>query len=216
MFVAAPKGPFAFGPNVAARIAVRHLREGKYGQCTLRKACINILEFAVGIRSPSELASRSAYQLQVFHLMIIFDLCCSHAHRFEGWFASPADFDAQAASGLVTCPVCGDPAVRRVPSVVHLASSLPPPTVAPAAGKSDAVAVQPVQPAAVLRQLVNALLATSDDVGRRFAEEARRMHYHEAPARSIRGQASQEEFEALQEEGIEVLRVPVIGKEDLS
>lgn len=148
--------------------------------------------------------------------MIIFDLCCSHSHRFEGWFASPAEFDKQAANGLVACPVCSDPAVRRVPSAVHLASSLPPPTVAPAAGKSNAGAMLPAQPAAVLRQLVNALLATSDDVGRRFAEEARRMHYHETPARSIRGQASQDEFEALQEEGIEVLRLPVIGKEELS
>lgn len=147
--------------------------------------------------------------------MIIFDLSCSHSHRFEGWFASPADFDEQASKGLVSCPVCGDPQVRRVPSAVHLGSSALPPA-APPSPQNTVVAGSAAQPAAVLRQLVNALLATSEDVGKRFAEEARRMHYEEAPARSIRGQASQREVEALQDEGIDVLRLPVIGKEDLS
>jgi hypothetical protein len=66
------------------------------------------------------------------------------------------------------------------------------------------------------RQLVAALVANSEDVGKEFAREARRIHYIEAPERSIRGQASNEEFEALRDEGIEVLRIAVINKEDLN
>jgi hypothetical protein len=86
----------------------------------------------------------------------------------------------------------------------------------PAKNPGETVATVPPQAAAVLRQLLGALMATAEDVGSRFAEEARRMHYEEAPARSIRGQTSPEEFVALQDEGIDVLRVPVVSKDDLN
>jgi hypothetical protein len=145
--------------------------------------------------------------------MIIFDLSCQHGHRFEDWFQSSEAFEAQCKKGLVSCPVCGSTGIRRVPSAIHLA-------------RTSGEAAQPPANVAVLnprgelldayRKLVAALMTNSEDVGKEFAREARRIHYLEAPERSIRGQASNEEFEALRDEGIDVLRLAVINKEDLN
>jgi hypothetical protein len=144
--------------------------------------------------------------------MIIFDLVCNNNHRFEGWFQSAEAFDAQLAARLVSCPSCGSGEIRRVPSAVHLsrtpeAEAAPPPAalVDPRGEWLNAC-----------RKLVGTILANSEDVGAEFAAEARRIHYLEAPARSIRGQASEKEFGSLHEEGIEVFRLPVIKNEDLN
>lgn len=142
--------------------------------------------------------------------MIIFDLCCANAHRFEGWFASRAEFERQRDAGLISCPSCSSTEIRLLPSAVHLA-------VGPRDdGPHEPVraVLPPQQPLVVFRQLVNALIATSEDVGTRFAEEARRIHYEEAPARSIRGQATAEERDALREEGVEVLQIPALPTAD--
>ena len=144
--------------------------------------------------------------------MIIFDLSCNNGHRFEGWFQSSEAFDEQLAGGLVACPFCGSGEIRRVPSAVHLAKAseqAPPP--------ANAVVVTPQgELLNAYRKLVSAIIANSEDVGTEFANEARKIHYLEAPERSIRGQASEKEFDALREEGIEVLRLPVLKKEDLN
>jgi hypothetical protein len=144
--------------------------------------------------------------------MIIFDLACNNGHRFEGWFQSPDAFDAQRGGGLVSCPDCGSTEIRRVPSPIHLSGTFeaaPPPAAAamvdPRGGRLDAY-----------RRLVAAIMTQSEDVGAEFASEARKIHYFEAPARSIRGQASGKEFESLREEGIEVFRLPAIKNEDLN
>lgn len=145
--------------------------------------------------------------------MIIFDLTCSNNHTFEGWFSSPGSFEQQLQSGLVACPFCGSAEIRRVPSAIHLTSSS-------AENKEKTGSTVAVNPQGELlgayRKLVSAILATSEDVGSQFAEEARRIHYLESPARSIRGQATEQEFDSLREEGIEVLRVPTVNKEDLN
>lgn len=143
--------------------------------------------------------------------MIIFDLACAKAHRFEGWFASRSEFDRQRGSALISCPTCNSTDVRLVPSAVHLASAV---RQAPKAADLPQPPMQ--QPLAVLRQLVDALVSTAEDVGPRFAAEARRIHYEEAPARSIRGQSTPEERDALRDEGIEFMQLPVFAKEDLS
>ncbi|GHU28128.1 hypothetical protein AGMMS50256_09540 [Betaproteobacteria bacterium] len=150
--------------------------------------------------------------------MIIFDLTCQHGHRFEGWFQSADAFDAQLARKLVSCPNCGSGEIRRVPSAVHLARAPEPaPPPSPSPSPANAAVVNPQSELLnAYRKLVTAAIANSEDVGTEFANEARKIHYLEAPERSIRGQASDKEFEALRDEGIEVLRLAVLNKEDLN
>ena len=137
--------------------------------------------------------------------MIIFDLLCAHGHAFEGWFASGAEFDRQKDARLVTCPVCDGSDVERRPSArVQVAkASNAAPTPVPAA-RGDAIAGISPELLAKLREVVR----NTEDVGERFPEEARKIHYDEAPPRSIRGQASREEAEALADEGIEFSPLP--------
>lgn len=143
--------------------------------------------------------------------MIIFDLTCSNGHRFEGWFQSPDSFDLQLKEDLVACPTCGSVEIRRVPSAVHLAKA----TEITASANAAAISPQG-ELLNAYRKLVSAIVANSEDVGTEFANEARKIHYLEAPARSIRGQANEQEFESLRDEGIDVLRLPVVKKEDLN
>ncbi|MCC7218124.1 MAG: DUF1178 family protein [Burkholderiales bacterium] len=140
--------------------------------------------------------------------MIVFDLRCVHGHGFEGWFASSKEFARQKEAGLVRCPVCDVPGVERLPSArvrvkkgAAPAAATPPPT---AAAATDIVAGLPAELIAKLREAVR----NTEDVGERFPEEARRIHYKETPARSIRGKASREDAEALTEEGIEFAQLP--------
>lgn len=157
--------------------------------------------------------------------MIIFDLSCQHEHRFEVWFQSREDFDKQSSRSLIACPDCGSLKVRRVPSALHLGSQPKGAEVAPRAAPATPAAplVTPPTPAidpragalSTYQQLTAMLLANCEDVGDRFAEEARKIHYLESPERSIRGQASNEEYEALREEGVEVLRLPRLNVKDL-
>ena len=144
--------------------------------------------------------------------MIIFELACGRGHTFEGWFASAEDFARQNETSLVRCPVCDDATVAIVPSAkVHVghAADTPPPApdepLAPVANEtSEAVAGIPADLVRKLRDIVKA----TEDVGRRFPDEARKIHYEEAPARAIRGQASHEEAKALREEGIDFAALP--------
>ncbi|MBF6988663.1 MULTISPECIES: DUF1178 family protein [Cupriavidus] len=136
--------------------------------------------------------------------MKVLDLRCAHDHRFEGWFASEEEAQSQIARDLVQCPVCGDHAVTRLPSAPRL--NLSGATAPKAAGKPAQPAATAAAPAALqalYMKAVKQVLAQTEDVGDRFAEEARRMHYDEAPERGIRGSASPEEVQALAEEGIE-------------
>ena len=148
--------------------------------------------------------------------MIIFDLACTQNHRFEGWFHSPADYEGQLEKGLVACPRCGSCAIRRVPSAPHFAR---PGNAAPQkreAAKEGAAAPAKAQVPAVLPDAVQQLLALvvdkCEDVGSDFASEARKIHYLEAPQRAIRGQASKDDYEELCDEGIDVVRLPVVDK----
>lgn len=146
--------------------------------------------------------------------MIIYDLTCNNDHRFEGWFGSPKDFDDQLERGLVECPQCASLHVRRVPSAVAIGGA--PAPVETAAPAKAAASLPTPSPSAMVRQMINVIMAASDDVGTGFAEEARRIHYDQAPARAIRGQTTLEEYEALQEEGIQVMHLPVLKNEDLN
>ena len=141
--------------------------------------------------------------------MIVYDLQCGSGHRFEGWFASPDDFASQKSRGLVSCPTCGVQRIDRVPSVTRFNSGVPQPAQAEQrpnelAGK-DPMAIAQI----LYSRMIDEMLQKSEDVGRAFPEEARKIYYKEVPSRSIRGQASSEEHADLVEEGIPVLRLPI-------
>ncbi|CAM3095008.1 DUF1178 family protein [Cupriavidus taiwanensis] len=133
--------------------------------------------------------------------MKVLDLRCAHDHRFEGWFASEEEAQSQISRDLVQCPVCGDHAVTRLPSAPRL--NLSGATTREGKTRPAQPAAAPVTLQALYMKAVKQVLAQTEDVGDRFAEEARRMHYDEAPERGIRGSASPEEVQALAEEGIE-------------
>ncbi|KVT54634.1 hypothetical protein WK55_19125 [Burkholderia ubonensis] len=133
--------------------------------------------------------------------MKVLDLQCPHGHRFEGWFASADEFEAQLSRKLVECPVCGATEVSRMPS-------------APRLNLSGGTEAKPADPRALQAQVMRALrevLEKTENVGERFAEEARRIHYNEAPVRSIRGVTTPEDAQALVEEGIDVMPLPIPG-----
>jgi hypothetical protein len=129
--------------------------------------------------------------------MKVFQLRCSQTHDFEGWFASSEEFDSQIDRGLVRCPHCDSAEILRIPAAAHLNLALRPPA-ALATGKQ-----------AWLREL-RELVAATEDVGERFAEEARRIHYGEVEERAIRGTSSPTERADLIEEGIEVFTLPAL------
>ncbi|MEM5429131.1 DUF1178 family protein [Cupriavidus oxalaticus] len=142
--------------------------------------------------------------------MKVLDLRCAHDHRFEGWFASEEEAQSQIARDLVQCPVCGDHAVTRLPSAPRLnLSGATAPRAAARPAQQAATAAAPATLQALYMKAVKQVLAQTEDVGDRFAEEARRMHYDEAPERGIRGSASPEEVQALAEEGIETFPLVV-------
>jgi hypothetical protein len=154
--------------------------------------------------------------------IIIYDLECEYSHRFEGWFRSNEDFDDQREQKLLTCPACGTSAIRKVPSRINIGGKVDVRFAQP-----DIEALEPLTSTAeransvevatafvMARQAIQALINHSEDVGDRFAEEARKIHYEEAPVRAIRGQASLEEFEELRDEGIEIIALPILPSEE--
>jgi hypothetical protein len=153
--------------------------------------------------------------------MKVLNLRCGQDHVFEGWFGSEQDFQDQSARGVVQCPLCGDPAITRLPSAPRLNLSGARADVAPSASPKSATspappsrpeassAGEPGALQALWMQAVAHVLKNTEDVGERFPEEARRMHYGEAEPRGIRGQASAEQRAELADEGIEVVPLPL-------
>ena len=165
--------------------------------------------------------------------MKVLNLQCGQQHSFEGWFGSEDDFQSQLLRGLVECPMCADKAVVKMPSAPRLnfgghappseapeQASTPAPS-SPAAAGSDAelstglstVTEQPAQASpeqqAAFLKAVRHVLANTEDVGDKFANQARAMHYGDAEPRSIRGQATPREAVELIEEGIDVMALPM-------
>jgi hypothetical protein len=164
--------------------------------------------------------------------MIRYALACDKAHQFESWFPSSEAYDAQRAQGLLTCPLCGSAEVEKqimAPSVARSdrapaapVSAVPVEAAQPALARQDETA--PPQPVAILSEREQALRAMlkafrehvtrdADNVGRRFAEEARKMHYGEIEHRSIYGKADPLDAKALFEEGIEFHPLPIVPDE---
>jgi len=145
--------------------------------------------------------------------MKVLDLQCPHRHLFEGWFASEEDFSSQLERGLIACPMCGDTTIAKMLSAPRLNLGS---TRVEAAPRHEVREVQEVVSGgteqalqAAWLQVTRRIMAQTDDVGTRFAEEARKIHYGETPERGIRGQASHEETQALIDEGIAVMPLPL-------
>lgn len=163
--------------------------------------------------------------------MKVLNLQCAGQHGFEGWFGSEDDFQSQLARGLVACPLCGSTVVHKLPSAPRL-NLLSAPSFQPAAARVSETATVPPSaqrgdvnalasgPAALATEAAQAaflsavreVLQNTEDVGSRFAEEARRIHYGETESRNIRGLTSPREAVDLIEEGIDVMPLPLSAR----
>ena len=141
--------------------------------------------------------------------MIKFDLICDEQHRFEAWFSSNSDFENQRDRKLVECPHCGS---------VNVEKALMAPSVSTARSKEASMnlAMNTTQKAAIeqLRQAVKTIRDNSEDVGERFPEEARKIHYGETEERGIIGQAKPDEVKSLLEEGVGVAPLPDLPEDN--
>jgi hypothetical protein len=131
--------------------------------------------------------------------MKVYNLCCEHEHRFEGWFSSEADFVTQSSQELIECPMCGNHQIKRLPSSPRLNLS----------GATARASDNHAQLQEQLMEFARKVIANTEDVGNQFAEEARRIHYKEVPEHAIRGVATVEECAELVEEGIDVMALPL-------
>jgi hypothetical protein len=160
--------------------------------------------------------------------MIRYTLVCEKRHEFESWFVNSGAYDKQARRGLVACPVCGSTNVEKALMTPRLARADVPSSretpQQPSSTETAPAAAKPPTPVAMispqeqelrrkLRELRDHLVKNAENVGPRFPEEARKMHYGEAKHRSIYGIASPKDAQALHEEGIEFSPLPVLPDE---
>ncbi|MEL6288816.1 MAG: DUF1178 family protein [Pseudomonadota bacterium] len=158
--------------------------------------------------------------------MIRYALCCENAHDFEAWFRSSADYDTQRARGIVSCPHCGSTEVEKAlmaPSVgvkgnrrsTTLSAVVKETPASPVAGPTAASLPAEAQEkiVALAREIREHVTSTSEFVGERFAEEARKIHYEEVEPRGIYGKASPEQAAELKEEGIDVHPLPILPED---
>lgn len=137
--------------------------------------------------------------------MIKFTLACEGGHDFEVWFGSSDDFETQKMRGLISCPYCGSLKVEKALMAPSVSTSR-------AKEKVDVVNVDQTRRAifAEMKELRDKITANAEDVGERFPEEARKIHYGEAEERGIYGAASSEEVKDLVDEGVKIAPLPVL------
>jgi hypothetical protein len=165
--------------------------------------------------------------------MIRYNLVCAKGHEFESWFANSATYDKQARRGLLECPHCGSSKVEKALMTPRLARTkksgapitappeavttpdpaTPEPAAAPEPAPVAVISPQERELRAKLKELRDHLVSNAENVGGRFPEEARKMHYGEKKHRSIYGTASPDDAKALHEEGIEFAPIPVLPDE---
>lgn len=165
--------------------------------------------------------------------MIRYRLICRCSHEFDAWFSSSSAYDTQEASGQIQCPACRGHEVKKALMAPRIATtnqapgamgqssattsgaSMPAPAASAAAPPTSVNTDRVRALMGELRQMRDRIMANSEDVGTNFAEEARRIHYEEAPDRAIHGEASPEDVRQLNEEGIDILPLPRLP-DDLS
>lgn len=143
--------------------------------------------------------------------MIVYDLECENTHRFEGWFGSADDYDKQLAGKLLVCPMCNSGNVVRRPSASYVNTGAAEKPVRET--QKPATAGVPSHyanvPPEIVAKVIEHIVKNTEDVGSRFPEEARKIHYNEAPERHIRGTASPRDVASLRDEGIDIVSLPL-------
>jgi hypothetical protein len=139
--------------------------------------------------------------------MISFSLSCSQGHAFEGWFGGSEAFETQRTRGDIACPVCGTSDVEKALMAPAVATARRKESVRVAAHVAEADAIE------MVRKLRKHLTDHAENVGDRFAEEARRIHYDEVEKRGIYGEATADEVRSLVEEGIEFQPLPMLPED---
>ncbi|WP_424628559.1 DUF1178 family protein [Bradyrhizobium sp. SYSU BS000235] len=152
--------------------------------------------------------------------MIRYALRCERGHDFESWFQSSSAYDSQRKRGLVACPMCDSTKVEKAIMAPRIATkgkskqATPAPQPAPAADESGSsslvMAPQERELIAKIKELRDHVLKNADNVGNKFPDEARKMHYGDIEHRAIYGEATAEEAKALVDEGIEVAPLPIL------
>lgn len=132
--------------------------------------------------------------------MVVYDLMCDEEHVFEGWFKSSVDFQAQQTNGLLGCPMCESKVIKKLPSASYISTTKE---------RKPAIIDEQMTKQKLALALKDYIVENTDDVGENFVEEAKKIHYGEVKARSIRGVANKDEVAALAEEGVDVLSLPV-------
>ncbi|MEM8744816.1 MAG: DUF1178 family protein [Pseudomonadota bacterium] len=132
--------------------------------------------------------------------MIRYQLICAREHEFEGWFSNSAAFDDQVKRGLVICPSCGSKEVSKAPMAPNIARR-------EVSSRNQSEVVE------VLREARSRILESSENVGDQFAEEARKIHREEVEPRSIYGNATVDEAQSLQDEGVDFHPLPVLPED---
>lgn len=138
--------------------------------------------------------------------MIQFTLTCETKHKFEAWFKNAAAYDEQAARGILTCPVCNSHKIEKALMAPAVATKKE--TMSLSSGHPDQAKFLDA-----MRTLRKKMTADADYVGDKFAEEARKIHYEEAEARGIYGEATKDEVSGLVDEGIEFMPLPSVPDE---
>lgn len=166
--------------------------------------------------------------------MILYDLICDNDHEFESWFKSSSAYDTLRKGNNISCPMCGTEKVRKAPmaprisksgrgeSEVESSTSAPAPASASGSASAPTADTTPAPPAETsedmaqvmnkaveaIKELQETIEKKFENVGEKFPEEARKIHYGETEARGIYGEASAEEAQELIEEGVEIAAVP--------
>lgn len=139
--------------------------------------------------------------------MIQYSLVCDREHKFDAWFRNAEAYDTQKQKGIVSCPICGTTTVSK---------ALMAPAVQRKSAEKFAVSTghpQQAQLRAALKALRDKVVSEADYVGERFAEEARKIHDHESPARGIYGEATREEVAGLAADGVDFMPLPVLPED---
>jgi hypothetical protein len=132
--------------------------------------------------------------------MIAYDVTCANGHTFEGWFADSASFEHQKSANLIDCPYCGSTRIERIPSTFAIGNRQ----------KSQEESADSAPELALIVQMRRYIEEHFEDVGKKFADEAVKIHYGETEKRNIRGTTTQEEEQRLREEGVTFIKIPII------
>ena len=146
--------------------------------------------------------------------MIKYSLTCKQQHTFEGWFSNSKDFDDQKQRGLVTCPFCDTPSIEK--SLMAPAVSTRKSNVRNETGSATNAPITKEYTDAMnkIREIRDQVQANSENVGNKFPEEARKIHYGEAEKRGIYGEASPDDVKELVDEGVEIVPLPVLPEDN--